>query len=171
MSAEQQGAALVTDRWLTMVRSLCFITHGSDVLLMKRADHKRIFPGYYNGIGGHVERGEDPYTGALREIREETGLEVRRLQLRGISTIDAGAQTGITLFIFTAETESRQTSSCEEGTLHWVPIGSALELPLVEDLPVLLPKLFGPESVGAPFFARVSYDQRDKMVMCFAQEV
>lgn len=39
--------------------------------------------GKYNGIGGKVERGESVSEGIKREIREETGLEVRSMSLRG----------------------------------------------------------------------------------------
>lgn len=84
MGSKDQGTD--TSRWKVIPRTLCFITNGADVLLMKRAMHKRAFPGRYNGIGGHIERDEDPFTSARREIREETGLAVDDLRLRGIVT-------------------------------------------------------------------------------------
>jgi len=68
---------------MTIPRTLCFITHGSDVLLMKRGEHTRIFPGRYNGIGGHLERDEDPLTGALREITEENRITHNRFTATG----------------------------------------------------------------------------------------
>ena len=39
--------------------------------------------GKYNGVGGHLERGEDVAACMVREIREETGLEVVSMRLRG----------------------------------------------------------------------------------------
>ena len=167
MGAKDQGAD-ATQHWMTIPRTLCFIRNGIDVLLMKRSAHTRIFPGMYNGIGGHLERDEDPLTGALREIQEETGLSVNDVRLRGVSNIDAGQQTGIMLFIFTAVSASRDFAECDEGSLHWVPIDQIDQLPLVEDIPVLLPLLFGENTTDTPFFAHVRYDNSDRMIMSFA---
>jgi 8-oxo-dGTP diphosphatase len=168
MGATDQGADRDAGRWMTIPRTLCFITNGDDVLLMKRAETKRIFPGRYNGIGGHIERDEDPYTSALREIKEETGLVINELTLRGIYNVDAGQEVGITLFIFTGASNSRDVSAGDEGSLHWIPIASAGHLSLVEDLPFLLPRLFGNRRHETPFFAHVSYDENDQIVMRFA---
>jgi ADP-ribose pyrophosphatase len=171
MSAADQGIS--ADRWTAIPRTLCFITHADAVLLMRRAAHKRAFPGQYNGIGGHVERGEDPLSGALREIQEETGLtpaQLRDVRLRGITHIDAGERVGILLFVFSAVASTRIVTGDEsEGSLHWVPLTEADQLPLVEDLPILLPRLFGPAAGAAPFFAHVRYDAHDRMMICFTE--
>ena len=59
MGAKQQGADATQDRWLVIPRTLSFVMNGDDMLLMKRAPHKRVFPNQYNGLGGHIERNED----------------------------------------------------------------------------------------------------------------
>ena len=40
-----------------------------------------LFPLGYNGIGGHVDEGEDADTAIVREVMEEAGLEVTRFTL------------------------------------------------------------------------------------------
>ncbi len=126
MGAQEQGANAVENRWLTIPRTLCFVLNGDDVLLMKRAAHKRVFPNRYNGVGGHIERDEDPLTSARREIKEETGLDVRDVRLRAVYNIDAGEATGIMLFVFTAVSDRRDVCANREGTLHWVARGRAV---------------------------------------------
>jgi 8-oxo-dGTP diphosphatase len=168
MGANDQGADQTSQRWLTIPRTLCFVTHGDDILLMKRGEHKRIFPGRYNGLGGHIERDEDPLSSALREVKEESGLMVTNIRLRGVYNIDAGKETGIILFIFTCITPSREVTECSEGTLHWVPLDEVDKLPLVEDLPYLLPRLFGPTANDTILFAHASYDAADQFVLRFA---
>lgn len=170
MGAEEQGATATAGRWLTIPRTLCFVTQGEDVLLMKRAPHKRIFPNRYNGVGGHIERDEDALTSARREILEETGLsEIDNLALRAVYNIDAGAETGITLFVFVGEARSRIVQANAEGTLHWVNQADVLRLDLVEDLPVILPRVLAMQAGDAPLFVHVSYDTADCIKMRFAE--
>lgn len=168
MGVAEQGAAATEGRWLTVVRTLCFVTNGQDVLLMKRAPHKRIFPNRYNGVGGHVERHEDPLTSARREIEEETGLQVHSLQLRAVYNMDTNESTGITLFIFTAKSTTRAVRANEEGTLHWIPRQSILQFDLVEDLPFILPRILEMEPADPPLFVHVGYDRDDCIQMRFA---
>jgi 8-oxo-dGTP pyrophosphatase MutT (NUDIX family) len=105
------------------------VLNGDDVLLIKRASHMRVFPNRYNGLGGHIERYEDPLSSARREIFEESGLVVTDLSLRAVYNIDAGGSTGIILFVFTAYSASRNFNPvCDEGALYWIPRSKLLEL-------------------------------------------
>lgn len=171
MGAEQQGADATQNRWLVIPRTLCFVVNGDDVLLMKRSPNRRVFPNQYNGLGGHIERNEDPLSGARREIREESGLEVDDLTLRSVHNIDAGADTGILLLVYTARATSRDFNKTgdDEGTLEWVPIDRLDEYDLVEDLPIILSKLFSPKKENQPLSAHVSYDDNDDIQVRFAQ--
>lgn len=52
-----------------------------DYLLMQRDICKPAFPGYLEATaGGAAQKGEDPYTAALRELREETGIVADKLE-------------------------------------------------------------------------------------------
>ncbi len=168
MGAQGQGADATTGRWLTMPRSLIFVLNGDAVLLLKRAPHKAVFPNQYNGLGGHIERSEDPAAGALREIREESGLQVHSLRLRSIHNIDAGRETGIMLFVYTAISDSRDLAGNGlEGELEWVPRERVMELDLVEDLPLLLPRILDMADNDPPLSAHVSYDAQDQIMLKF----
>jgi 8-oxo-dGTP diphosphatase len=171
MGAKQQGANQTTNRWLTIPRTLVFIRNGDDILLMKRAATKRIFPNQYNGLGGHIERDEDPLTGAKREVLEESGLSVQNLRLRAIYNIDAGQETGIILFVYLGESESREiTVETEEGRLEWIPIAKLHDYDLVEDLPLILPRILEMEKTTPPYSVHVSYDEHDGIQMRFVSE-
>lgn len=49
-----------------------FIVHKNKVLLRKHDKYKK-----WLSVGGHIELGEDPNEAALREVKEEVGLEVK----------------------------------------------------------------------------------------------
>ena len=171
MGAEQQGADHTAARWLVMARTLSFVMNGDDVLLIKRAAHRRVFPNQYNGLGGHIERDEDPTTSALREIEEESGLRVHSLRLRSIHNIDAGGATGILLFVYTAISETRDLrQDCPEGELEWIAKDKVFDLDLVEDLPELLARIFAMDADQPPMFAHVSYDSADNIALRFHGE-
>lgn len=169
MGSQQQGADAFDGRWIVIPRTLCFVTNGDDVLLMRRAPHKRVFPNQYNGLGGHIERNEDPMTSARREILEEAGIDVRELRLRAVYNIDAGSSSGIILFVFTGISDTRVVSENSEGTLHWVNKSQIHELDLVEDIPVILPRVLAMRDTEPPLFVHVSYDSEDVIQLHFAE--
>jgi len=171
MGADQQGADATQNRWLVIPRTLSFVLNGDAVLLMKRAPHRRVFPNQYNGLGGHIERDEDPASGALREIKEESGLNVHSLRLRSVHNIDAGQKSGILLFVYTAISASRAiTRQSPEGKLEWVEQGRLSEIDLVEDLPQLLPRLLQTSDDQPPMHVHVSYDESDRIKLRFRDE-
>lgn len=170
MGASEQGANAIEGRWLTLPRTLCFVLNGDDVLLMKRAPTRRVFPNRYNGVGGHVERDEDVLTSARREVLEETGLTVRDLRLRAVHNIDAGQTSGIMLFVFTAWADDRAFVDSDEGTLHWVNRDAVRTLDLVDDLPMILARVLDMPPHTPPLFLHVSYDAVDVIQMRVAGE-
>lgn len=116
-----------------------FLKYNNDVLLMHRGLHKKIAPGMWAGIGGHVEPSEinDPAAACLREIEEESGVlpsDIQDLSLRYI--VVNNAESGIEIiYFFTGELKSQcLLAETDEGTLHWVDINEARKLPM--SLPV-----------------------------------
>jgi 8-oxo-dGTP diphosphatase len=148
-------------------RVLIFGRHGKDVLLLKGAPDKKIWPGMYNGIGGHVEAGEDPLLAASREMREESGIDlpVSAFRLSAIISIDMGVENpGISIYVFLADVEDADLSGSEEGMPEWHSLDTLDSIPLVEDLPWLLPKLTSGNS-NSMHFLRYSYDETGKLVI------
>jgi 8-oxo-dGTP diphosphatase len=167
MSKADQGidVSLKHQRYTVIPRTLVFITRDDRLLLLRGAPTKRIWANKYNGIGGHIERDEDIYTAALREVREETGLEVDDLRLVGLINIDGDQPTGIMLFVFTAISHLGEPIPSEEGALEWIARNQLAQIDLVEDLPTILPHTLDRTPTAPPFFAHYHYDEHERLII------
>lgn len=103
-----------------------YIVHNGKVLMHKRADDKKKFPGFWIGPGGHVDEGEDALTMAIREIREETGVTVepKDVKLKVLAFhhhIDRNEVWVEYLFRATIPAE-QEIHDSTEGTSKWIKI-------------------------------------------------
>ena len=149
-------------------RMLIFVTRGTSVLLLKGAPDKRLWANCYNGIGGHVEAGEDILSAARRELFEESRLSAE-LRLCGTVLVDTGQNPGVGIFVFTGACPKGQPTPSPEGTLEWVEFDQVQTLPAVEDLPVLLERIRKLEPGDPPFSARSFYDAGGHLQLVFTQ--
>ena len=166
MPVSDQG--VTHDRYMLVPRVAIFLRRGDSYLLIKGAPTKRLWAGKYNCIGGHVERGEDVYSAAQRELLEETGISAE-LWLCGIVIVDAG-EVGICLYVLTGESTISELVSSAEGLVEWVAYERVGQLEVVEDLPILLAKVHQMKREDVPFSARSYYDEKDHLIVSFTEE-
>jgi 8-oxo-dGTP diphosphatase len=165
MPVSEQGVTL--DRYMLIPRVLIFIRRDGKFLLIKGATTKRIWAGKYNGVGGHVEPGEDVLSAARRELLEETGFTAD-LWLCGTVVVDTGRNPGICMYVFAGESPQGKLRESTEGSLEWIPFEKINDLPIVEDLPVLLNHIQEMKRGDMPFSAHSQYID-DKLIMVFAK--
>ncbi len=120
---------------------------GKNVLLIHRNSRQNdMHLGKYNGLGGKLERDEDVISGLRREIREEAGVEIDDIRLRGTINWTGFGKKGEDWFGFIFRIDSFSgipRTENPEGSLHWVAVDKILELPLWEGDRYFLPLVFG----------------------------
>jgi len=168
-SMPQSDQGVTKDRYTVIPRTAIFLRRGDSYLLPKGAPTKRLWANKYNGLGGHVERGEDVLTSAKRELLEEAGLTAD-LWLCGTLIVDAG-EMGICLYFFSGECPegAGEPQPSAEGLAEWIPFERISEIPVVEDLPVLLTRIHAMQRGDPPFSARSFYTEQDKLVVTFGE--
>ena len=131
--------------------TLCYIEQGRDYLMLHRVkktvDENK---DKWIGIGGKFEEGESPEDCLLREVREETGLTLKRWRYRGIVTFVSDQWGTEYMHLFPAAAwEGRRRQDCDEGVLEWIDRERLLTLPIWEGDKIFLRLL----DEGAPFFS------------------
>lgn len=164
MPSSDQG---VDDKhFLIEPRTLIFLFDTQDqVLLLKGAAKKRIWRGKYNGLGGHVEAGEDILESALRELAEETGVKDVPLRFCGQIMVTVSQNRGVGLFIFKAQVKEIVLQNSDEGELEWVALKDISAIPLVDDLYELLPRVVAHQDGDSLILGKYTYNEQDDRVI------
>jgi len=159
----QSNQSVTSNRYTVIPRTAIFLRRGDSYLLLRGAPTKRLWANLYNGLGGHVERGEDVLSSAKRELLEESGLTAD-LWLCGTVMVDTG-ETGICMYLYSGECLDGEPQLSEEGLAEWIVFDKISELPVVEDLPVLLSRIHAMKRSDPPFSARSYYDETGKLIV------
>ncbi len=110
-------------------KAVIFNSEGKFLTIRRSLTH-RTDPGGWDLPGGDLEFGEDPITGALREIREETGLAaIRNFVPFDVEAHIAENQEFWVTIAYHGNIEENQISlSNEHDDFQWVTISEFLEL-------------------------------------------
>jgi 8-oxo-dGTP diphosphatase len=103
-------------------------------LVRKKKNDKMHQQGVYLPIGGHVELGEELEEAAIREVKEEAGIIVHSVNLKGILYIRS-QNTGTydqVMFLFISSDFTGEPINGDEGSFVWVNKDKLQEVNLYE---------------------------------------
>ena len=113
---------------------LCLVEDGNKILLQNRV--KKDWQGY-TLPGGHVERNESFVDAVIREMKEETGLDIKNPILVGVKQFPIKCGRYI-VFLFKTNDFEGVLQSSDEGKMEWIKYSELSKLNTVDDLENLL---------------------------------
>lgn len=114
----------------TELMNICMIYDNNGNVLMQNR-RKKSWPGV-TFPGGHVEPWEALVPSVIREIKEETGLDIENVKLCGVKEwFEDGGRSMV--FFYKTNCFSGNLQSSEEGEVFWVPMERISEHKLASD--------------------------------------
>ncbi|WP_042149522.1 8-oxo-dGTP diphosphatase [Paucisalibacillus sp. EB02] len=101
--------------------TIAFILRRNEILLLNRESPS--WMGSWNGVGGKLEYDESPRDCIIREIREETGIQLQNIAYKGTVTWNVDGHYYNGMYAFVAEIpgyfDYNTPIKTDEGILDW----------------------------------------------------
>ena len=114
--------------------TVCYIEQDGKYLMIHRIK-KKDDPNKnkWIGIGGKLEAGESPFDCVRREVLEETGLTLDKVNYRGIVTFVSNEFGTEYMHLFTSSDFHGEINTvCDEGVLEWIEKDELYKIPMWE---------------------------------------
>ena len=114
----------------TRVVAKALIVRGDEVLLLRRSASDYWRPGKLDLAGGTIEPSEDILEGLIREIHEETGLEIHKnhAQLAYTNTSIVDGKSMSRLYFVAQDTSNTEVVMSEEhNRAYWLSLDEAID--------------------------------------------
>ncbi|MBU2491452.1 MAG: 8-oxo-dGTP diphosphatase [Bacteroidetes bacterium] len=133
--------------------TLCYIIKDGKTLMIYRNKKENDYhEGKWNGLGGKFEAGESPEDCAIREMKEETGLDVKNPIMKGFITFpNFDGVDDWYVFVFVFHDFEGDLIESPEGHLEWIDNDKLIELNLWEGDKIFIPWLFQEKFFSAKF--------------------
>jgi len=130
--------------------TLCYVLDGGRVLMIEK--RRGLGAGKLNAPGGKVERGETPEEAAIREVREEVGVEVKDLEFMGVLEFVNNGSIHSHCYVFISRSFDGVPKETEEARPVWVSADSLPYSKMWEDDKLWLPLVLKGKKVFARFW-------------------
>ncbi|MCZ7603403.1 MAG: 8-oxo-dGTP diphosphatase [Melioribacteraceae bacterium] len=133
--------------------TLCYVQKDNKTLMLYRNKKENDYhEGKWNGLGGKFELGESPEDCAIREIKEEAGLTVKNIIMKGFITFPLfDGKDDWHVFLFVIDKFEGDLIDSPEGELDWIDNDKLSEINLWEGDKIFIPWLFEDKFFSAKF--------------------
>jgi 8-oxo-dGTP diphosphatase len=145
-----------------VLATLVYCVREDHVLLLRRV--RPPFEGSWVGPGGKIEPTESPCECAIRELREETSLVAKSIELRGVvREVSSRLDWQWLLFLYCVTSwDGSVAEHCREGELRWWRIDQLAHIQLPEADRIFMPAIL--DRGRSLFEARFRYDDELRLV-------
>ena len=106
----------------------CLLENKGKILILKRSSKVRTYKELWGGVAGYVEEGEKPLETAIKEIKEEVGLEkdgiklIRRIDPVKFTDYYEGEKYDWTVFpfLFSIDKKDKIKIDWEHSEFKWI---------------------------------------------------
>ena len=107
----------------------CIVFHNDKILLLRRSETHPTRPGEWDLPGGLLDDGETPKEAVVREIKEETGLDVETPIVFDVTFKKSDSIGDLLLLLFWVDAkDDKVTLSWEHSEYKWVSLDKAMDL-------------------------------------------
>ena len=113
--------------------TLCYIEKDGKYLMLHRTSKENdANKDKWIGVGGKLEAGESPEDCLLREVKEETGLELLSWEFKGVITFVSNIYETEYMFLYKSSEYTGEICACDEGELVFIQKDRISELNIWE---------------------------------------
>lgn len=137
--------------------NMCMIYNHDEVLIQDKVN------GDYAGItfpGGHVEKGESFTDAVIREVLEETGLQIKHPQLCGIKNWTQKDHSRYVVLLYKTNEYQGILRPSKEGEVYWISYEKLASMKLAEGMEKTL-SVFMENGLSEQFFYQEAKQWKD----------
>lgn len=142
----------------------CYLIKDNKVMTIKYKENNTR-AGYYDIPGGKIENGETSEQTAIREMKEETGIDIKNLRHKGIMTIEYPDRKYVFDTFISSECEGKLQES-EENTSEWIDIKELLGKEKLLSTTIILDRFFikGLIDDNCKFSMNITVDDKENVL-------
>lgn len=134
--------------------------------MLKRSEKKRFAPGYIHTVGGKIDPDEDPYTAALREVKEEAGIAVKNMRLEAVTfelaPVRENPDENWLCFYFSADYDFGEVIQTEEGELILIDGADIPKQKLIPSIRAIIRHIL--DQKDGTVFLKMRYDKDGNVI-------
>ena len=142
----------------------CYLVKDNKVVVTKYKEGNKK-AGYYEIPGGKIEEGETSEQTAIREMKEETGLKIKKLKYKGKMIIEYPNRI-FDFDVFICDECEGELQNFEENTSEWIEINELLKKEKILSNIMILDRFFikGLTDEKCKFKMQIQVDEKENIL-------